>query len=219
MKFVDSLTLNNGVFGLLAMLLIVAPENALAQQRLSTPAQYTKYIDALLQVKDFGIHYYDDGAADATVLIRHSDKVPLDNPPDAVLALVQLGRDSLPLLVDCLDDGRLTAVRFDGNVTTKAMNVPVGYVCLDILMGVTHGKPAHEPDCSDDGLGACIKTPFYFRPDDYYHCWKDRCFVRPWVFAVQRTWRWAFLQKQLRFQNPYEDMPFDEYKQFATPRK
>jgi hypothetical protein len=160
----------------------------MAQQRLSTPAQYAKYMDALLQVKDFGTHYYDDGAADATVLFL-SDKVPWESPRDAVLAFVRLGRASLPLLIDCLDDGRLTAIRFDGNITTRPMNVPVGYVCLDILMGVTRGKPAHEPDCAGDGLGACMETGFYFRPDNYYHCWKGRCFVRPWVFAVQRTWR------------------------------
>ena len=173
------LILKNGVLGLFAMMLLTAPETALAQQRLSTQAQYTKYIDPLLQAKDLGIHYYDDGAADATVLIPESDKVPLDSPSDAVLAFVRLARGSIPLLIDCLDDGRLTTVLFDGNATTRAMHVPVGYVCLDILMGVTHGKPAHVPDCSDDGLGACMETPFYFRPDDYYHCWKDRCFVRP----------------------------------------
>src|SRR6516165_10284039 len=97
------LTFNNGVLGLLAIPLLAAPEIALAQQRLSTQAQYAKYIDALLQVEDFGMHYYDDGAADATVLIAESGKVPLDNPPDAVLAFVRLGRDSLPLLIDCLD--------------------------------------------------------------------------------------------------------------------
>ena len=79
------LILKNGVLDLLALLLLAAPEIALAQQRLSTQAQYTKYIDRLLQAKDLGIHYYDDGAADATVLIPESDKVPLDNPSDAVL--------------------------------------------------------------------------------------------------------------------------------------
>jgi hypothetical protein len=173
-----------------------------------------------LQAKDIGIHYYDDGAADATVLMPdESGKVPLDSPSDVVLAFVRLGQGSIPLLIDCLGDGRLTAVTFDGNATTRAMRVPVGYVCLDILMGVTRGKPAHVQDCSDDGLGACMETPFYFRPDDYYHCWKDRCIVRPWVSVVQRAWRRAFLQKQLRFHNPYDDTPFDEYKQFATPRK
>jgi hypothetical protein len=214
---VGVLTLNGGVLGLLALLLLAAPESA--GQRQSTQAQYTKYVDALLQVKDFGIHYYDDGAADATVLFVYSDKVPLDSPPDAVLSFVRLGGGGLPLLIDCLDDGRLTAARFDGNVTTREMNVPVGYVCLDILMGVTRGKPAHEPDCVADGLGACMETPFYFRPDDYYHCWKDKCLVRPWVLAVQQTWRRAFLEKRLRFQNPYDDTLLEEYKKFATPRR
>jgi hypothetical protein len=207
------------VFGFLAVLLLATPVSTVAQRRTSAPARYAKYIDALVHVKDFGTHYYDDGAADATVLFLQGDRVPLDSPPDAVLDMVRLGGDSLPLLIDCLSDGRLTAIRFDGNATTKAMNVPVGYVCLDILMGVTRGKPAHDPNCAADGLGGCMETDFYFRPDDYYHCWKDHCFVRPWVFAVQRTWRRAFSQKQLHFRNPYDDAPFDEYKQFATPRR
>jgi len=37
---------------------------------------------------------------------------------------------------------------------SKPMQVPVGYVCLDILIGTTKGRPVHEPDCADDGLGA-----------------------------------------------------------------
>jgi hypothetical protein len=54
------------VFGALMLLSAVGAPGE--ETRLSTHADYEKYIDSLLQVKDFGIHYYDDGAADATVL-------------------------------------------------------------------------------------------------------------------------------------------------------
>ena len=75
-------------------------------------------------------------------------------PRDPVLAVVRLGAKSTPLLIDCLSDGRTTAARFAGNTVSKPMQVPVGYVCLDILIGTTKSRPVHEPDCADDGLGA-----------------------------------------------------------------
>jgi hypothetical protein len=82
------------------------------------------------------------------------------------------------------------------------MNVPVGYVCMDILMNVVVGRPVSDPGCSDDGLGACMNNGFYFRPDDYYECSEKNCFLRPWVLVVQRKWRQAYLSHLLKFHNP-----------------
>ena len=114
-------------------------------------------------------------------MVSVEGSTPYDRPPDPVVALVRLGTKGFPLLIDCLEDGRLTIIEFDGNTITEAMKVPVGYVCLDILMGTTRGRPTSDPDCADDGLGACMNDGYYFRPDDYYHCVEPAhsCDVRP----------------------------------------
>jgi hypothetical protein len=194
--------------------------SAVAQNaRLSSPADYRKYIDPLLTVADFGIHYYDDGAADASVLFPMTNDNPYERPRQPVLDLVRLGERGLPLLIDCLGDTRVTNVVFDGSRITRPMKVPVGYVCLDILMGVTRGKPASNPDCSDDGLGACMNDGFYFRPDDYSRCWQDTCVARPWIGVVQRKWRDALSHHRLKTVNPYDALQIPEYDDFRTRRK
>src|SRR5579863_4165402 len=73
--------------------LCIAPARDLAAQTVGSKAEYLKYIDPMLSIKDFGIQYVDDGAADASVLY------PSDNKPrDPVLALVRLGVKGTPLL-------------------------------------------------------------------------------------------------------------------------
>jgi hypothetical protein len=181
----------------------LANPTSASPQKLATAADYHRYIDPLLQVNNLGTDYFEDGAADATVIFPSGD-LPRAPP---VAELVHLGTKSLPLLIDCLSDGRLTKIQFEGNAITRKMNVPIGYVCLDILMNVVPGKPASEPDCADDGLGACMNYRFYFRPDDYEACTAADCLPRPWVLIVKGTWRNAYLAHHLKFQNPYDRQP------------
>lgn len=202
--------------------LVIVSGSLQAQVRKSArPAAYHKYIDPLVDVKDFRTHYYEDGAADASVLFPQSTEEPYPylDPPGAVVDLVRLGSSGLPLLMDCLSDGRLTNMLFDGNTITRLMRVPVGYVCLDILMGETAGKPSSVPDCADDGLGACMNNGFYFRPDDYYLCSQQNCFLRPWILFVQRRWKTAYIHHLLKVHNPYDLFPAGEYKKFKSSRR
>jgi len=110
-------------------------------------------------------------------------------------------------------------MRFGGNRITSPMNVPIGYVCLDILMNVVVGRPVSDPDCANDGLGGCMSYGFYFRPDDYYECSEKGCFPRPWVSVVRRRWKEAYLNHRLKFHNPYNTIAVDEYKEFRTAPK
>jgi len=191
------------------------------EAKLSTPGAYRHSIDPLLNVTDFRTSYYEDGAADASVLFPESSQKPYEYlmPAEPVAALVRLHDRGLPLLIDCLSDGRITRMRFEGNAITQPMNVPIGYVCLDILMGEVHGNPVSDSECADDGLGACMSHGYYFRPDDYYGCTERDCLLRPWVLVVQRTWRKAYLAHRLRYRNPYDAFPADEYKQLQTGAK
>lgn len=204
--------------------LLMIPTSTFAQTRLASKSSYQKYVDPLLGVKDFGMHYTEDGAADYSVLAPfHTDssKIQFDKPPAALIDLVRLGTRSLPVLIDCLSDGRITSVRFDGNNITKPMSVPVGYICLDILMSTVRGKPTSDPECNNDGLGACMNYGFYFRPDDYSNCF-DRppaCDPRPWVSVVQQNWRRVFLQHRLQFRSPSGNVGNPGNIDLGTPTK
>jgi len=171
-------------------------------------AAYKKYIEPLLDVRDFHIKYYADGAADATVTHPEPEEgSDTSRPPvQQVVALMKNRSITVPLLIDCLNDGRITSARFDGE-RASALEVPVGYVCLDILMTWVAREPIADPDEYGDGLGACIHTEFYFRPDDYTVCGTDGdCLPRPWLLLVQKNWkrelRSGRLWKALRKRDP-----------------
>ena len=160
----------------------------------------------LLRVPDFHMHYYDDGAADATVTCPNDcEGFPSPSPVPEVALLMKNPTITVPLLIECLTDGRRTNAQFDGNTTTYPMKVPVGYVCLDILMWRFNREPIATPDDCGDGLGACLQTKLYFRPDDYTHCVSATCDPRPWVSLVQKNWKlelrsgriWRALRKQI----------------------
>lgn len=189
-----------------------------AHHRLSTEAQYHKYIDPLVAEKDFGVEYYDDGAADASVLYPTRNGNQYARPSDSVLEIVRAGAKAFPALIDCLTDQRMTSVPFDGNNITRKMDVAVGYVCMDILMAEAQGPNIDDPE-GGDGLGAGIMTNFYFRPDDYSNCWPTTsrtCDPRPWVFIVQANWTRKFLTGQLRFKNPYDAWHIPEYAPYTS---
>ncbi|MGD0578908.1 MAG: hypothetical protein ABSC08_08265 [Bryobacteraceae bacterium] len=170
---------------------------ATAQTPLGGKADYAKYVDPLLTA-ELGVSYVEDGAADATVLFP-----PNAHPSESVKRLVDFGPRALPLLIDCLSDGRVSRVRFAGGSVAKPLNVPLGYVCLDILLAVTPAAPVLIRGCADDGLGACVRPEYYFRPDDYSQCWADHCLARPWVGKVQQNWRHLFKNSRLLFVDPY----------------
>ena len=121
----------------LALFVSVLPGLGAAEPAaLAKRVEYHPYIDPLVDVQDFRVSYFEDGAADAERLFSpQGSEAPYSYlvPVNAVVDLVRLGGPSIPLLIDCLSDGRITNVQFRGNTITRDMNVPVGYVCLDIL--------------------------------------------------------------------------------------
>jgi hypothetical protein len=203
------------MFSLLLLATALLVYASYGQQRLSEPSEYEGHIQPLLGVSDFGTHYYEDGAADASVVFPHDYK----RPAQPVIDLVHLRSAGYRILIDCLTDRRVTTMRFDGNRITKPMSVPLGYVCLDILLQITKGKPVWEPECADDGLGACVEVGFYFRPDDYANCWETECSLRPWINVVQQNWRKTYLARQLRWHNPYDALDVKEYQDLRTQHK
>jgi hypothetical protein len=184
--------------GIFTAVAIAFTPQAMPQQVQS--AAYKHFIEPLLTAPDFHTSYYEDGAADATVTCPG----PCDgqSSPIPVVSALMNSSAVVPLLIDCLNDGRLTSIHFDGNATTRPMQVPVGYVCLDILTSEFTRKPIVIPGCANDGLGACVYTGFYFRPDDYFGCIKTSCEPRPWVIAVQKNWRRQLAAGTLKLTKP-----------------
>ncbi|HZS44678.1 MAG TPA: hypothetical protein VFC63_06210 [Blastocatellia bacterium] len=190
-------TINNSLWIKLlfaAMAVVVLPFSNSAQQRKATSKRNGNYIESLLAVKDLSSVYADDGAGDGTLM---------ENPILEIKRIVGLRAAAIPLLIEHLDDERLTTARFSGGFNTKnPTRVTLGFVCLDILMGIVEHTPKiFVRDCADDGMGACVNDGYYFRPDDYTLAGK-RYNARTIVHIVKRHWQRAYARGQLRFHYP-----------------
>jgi hypothetical protein len=122
----------------------------------------------------------------------------VENPIQSVRNIVNLGAGAIPLLIAHLDDTRPTSAIFG---TNRPKPVLVGYVCLDMLTHIVRARGLLIEDCADDGLGACIKDGYYFRPDAYIRDGK-RYVARSDVRNVKLKWRQAFLKGLVKFRNP-----------------
>ena len=154
----------------------------------SGQAKGNRYIDALVSAPSLVV-YSDDGAADVTVI---------ENPVPAVRAIVNLGAKAIPLLIAHLDDTRLTSATFG---RSNPQRVPVGHVCLDILTNIIKAAKILVENCADDGLGACVREGYYFRPDAYSHR-GSRFVARSEVFRVKRNWGRAYRRGNIKYQYP-----------------
>src|SRR2546427_9291536 len=123
----------------------------------------------------------------------------VENPIQSVRDIVSLGAGAIPLLIAHLDDTRPTSAIFDTNISKP---VPVGYVCLDILTHIVRARGILIEDCADDGLGACIKRGYYFRPDAYTRA-ERRYVAHSDVQEVKLRWRRAYMKGRVRFQYPH----------------
>ena len=154
-------------------------------------------IEALVKAP-FKTVYHDDGAADATVTAVATPDASRQDAPAQVRGVLDLGPSCLPLLIAHLDDQRLTSATFDGGRFAQApIQVPLGYVCLDILLNATAGQAVHVVGCADDGLGACVRAGYYFRPD---------VLSRPEGVVTMRRiktrWQRSYQAKRVRFEYP-----------------
>ena len=135
------------------------------------------------------VTYAPDGAGDDTVMVLSAGPDGrVADPPSALKDIVLAGDDAIPLLIVCLDDSRPTTATYGLKTQTR---VPLGFVCLDVLLHIANG-PVHVDDCADDGMGACVKSDYYFLPDAPA---RSRAIVK-------RKWQELWDQKLLTFQRP-----------------
>jgi hypothetical protein len=153
-----------------------------------------KLVEALAQAPTLNCNYSEDGAADATVM---------EQPVQAVKDIVKLRGKAIPFLIQHLNDLRLTNATFNGGFSRdKPIRVPVGYICLDILLSIVSGKsPVKIRNCFDDGLGACVEPGYYFRPDEYYPA-GENYLARDGVYRAKKNWQQAYSTGKLNFSYP-----------------
>jgi hypothetical protein len=161
-----------------------------------------KYIDALASAPNLP-RYSADGAADVSVTSYDmNDPKTVEHHIQAVLDIVNLGQKAIPMLIAHLDDMRPTSATFYSEGYKRVVNVPVGYVCLDLLTNIVKDTPRIfvEP-CTDDGLGACVHSEFYFRPDAFRR--NGRGYVaRPGIVRAKSNWQRAYRKGYVKYRYP-----------------
>lgn len=159
-------------------------------------------IDALVAAPKL-VSYGEDGAHDASVLALYLEGINEVIPPEKeVRDIVALKDKAIPLLIECLDDLRPTSATFSGGyvVGEPYPRVPVGHVCLDILINIAKASDHIDKDCprGEAELGACIKDGFYFRPDDYGR-FGEEFRERPIVRIVKANWLKAYRNGRVKY--------------------
>jgi hypothetical protein len=143
--------------------------------------------------------YVEDGAADGTLLVQP----PSGKPLPLVERIIACPDEAGPELIACLDDERITQIQCKTKRTSfKPQGVPMGYLCLDLLLALTESNPIVSVlDCADDGLGACVHSGYYFRPDDYVRT-GPRLKPLPVVYKVKKAWVRLLKSGGMRFRYP-----------------
>ena len=158
-------------------------------ERNCSAAFLTATIDSLGLPRAEEMLYVEDGAGDGTVL-RSKDQTA-----ELAATLTRCPQEAGPLLIERLDSRRKTSFKSQTSRTgSEGRAVSLGFVCLDVLLHiVVPMKPVFDEDCADDGLGACLNPPYYFRPDS-----QDAVAIT----KSKRSWQTLLRAGRLRFQSP-----------------
>ena len=195
--------MNHLIATAIIVLCVFLPSPVEAQRYAAASAE--RHIDALMSAPIL-VTYVDDGAADSSVTsIGDSSRLGVvEEPIPSVRDIIKLRQRGIPTLIAHLDDTRLTAAKlcsyFPGG-RRECTPVPVGYVCLDILMHIVRAPTIIRSDCGDDGLRACVLDGYYFRPDAYSRK-HGSLIARSEVHRVKSNWQRAYRQRRLKYEYP-----------------
>ena len=187
------------VRGLLIVCALVVARPALCQPAGCTVPELESTLTALVELEDLGGIYFEDAAADGSVVML---------PPDYLVArpeivpFLRCEARAAEVLIAHIDDTRVTSARFKGGAHwPQPMRVPLGVLCLDILISLSpFDSPVRDPETEDnDGLGAGVLAEFYFRPDAFDI--RNAAYTPDThVLAVKEAWEKALHDGRLRFE-------------------
>jgi hypothetical protein len=159
-------------------------------------------IDALVAAPTLYVMYVEDGAADASVLALYPDLDGKATNPIAkeVKDIVSLRDKAIPLLIEHLDDTRPTAATISGGgyLTDKPIRVPVGHICLDILIHLAGTKAPIYDKQDHHGFQGLVQDGFYFRPDDYTML-GDQFVERAIVRITKANWERVYRAGKIKY--------------------
>jgi hypothetical protein len=159
-----------------------------------TTTDVANALERLLDIRDLGNIYVEDAAGfDVTIASIRKEVRPITRCPEVAPAI----------LIEHLDDARLTSARFKGSVHRwRPIRVTLGYVCLDLLrtMHTFDSASFDESTDNDETWGAGIARGLYFRPDDYVI---TKSGYKPTlaVLRAKRAWQDELRAGRLRFES------------------
>jgi len=157
--------------------------------------------------------YVEDGAADGHILLVKDD--------ENIKNILACKNKAIPILIDNINNKTESLVCFRGGIDeTVIIPVTVGFIAQDILLN-SNGwdKDITYSDCNDDGLGACVKNEYYFRPDRFFI--NDTKQISDRVKQVKNNWLEAYKNNKFGFVSPEWYYKSDSYSGFtpASPFK
>jgi len=117
------------------------------------------------------------------------------SPDDAVLVEQLISQEAVPLLIAHLGDARPTwTVCIEE--TDDSVQVPLGYLCLDILLAMSSAdSPVFKDTAVIEGFWPNVRPEFFFGPTIL---WEEKT-APARMREVQRAWEAALAAGQLRF--------------------
>ena len=188
----------------ITVLCVFFPSSVEAQRYAAASPE--RHIEALTSAPIL-VTYVEDGAADSSVTNVDANSMRVgvvEEPIPSVRDMINLRERAIPTLIAHLDDARLTSAKLCSYLPggrSECAPVPVGYVCLDILMNIVRGPTIIRRECGADGFGACMEPGYYFRPDAYVHK-GDRLVASREVHRVKLNWQRAYRKHHLKYQYP-----------------
>lgn len=179
---------------------VATPERS-GRAAASAPSRGTEQLaDLLLNTPDLMTYGLEGYGAGMGLLDEAYEQGHWQFRRPVAATIIRYGPMLIPFCIAHLGDTRLThAVYLTTARPQKYVRVPLGYVCLDLLVATMkpNGRILVE-DCADDGLGACVREGYFFPPYAYDQ-YKSRLRAKPIVREVQENWRDALRRGDVQF--------------------
>jgi hypothetical protein len=146
----------------------------------NAPAMETEVVTTLTQLN---ISYFTDGAGGSDIMEMKEMRDLVGTKKEKLL----------PILIDNLSNSSTT-----NSVLDDSGNVPLGYVCFDLLCSIIEtSEHWYDIECGDDGMWACVN-------DEYYIPFLFTAENMNKIRSSQNNWRKLLESGRLKLDNAYQ---------------